>query len=221
MPRQPRSQPVVLPPVCRFQGFPYLVTRVIPALYHIILMPTHLSDSERLTIARKQVLANRLDACLVFANDRAVYFDTDGRSSDTRTPPAGGVIVAGQLLPVVDFAESDELRARREGLDEFAAASRARGGAMMGDLTKGGRLATEEESRRLAGVEADGRPVGLERCPQCQAYRGRCLDPSENFRGQVMTVHCRCDNHNRCARCGDRSSCRRGGWLAGTSGEPA
>ena len=33
--------------------------------------------------------------------------------------------------------------------------------------------------------------------------RGRCLDPSPTFVCKVMTVHCGCQNDNRCAACGE------------------
>ncbi len=72
---------------------------------------------------------------------------------------------------------------------------------MFGDFTKGGRAATPDELRKFSGTNASGVPHGLEQCPACTEWRG-CLDPSENFAGQLMTVHCRCDNPHRCARCG-------------------
>jgi hypothetical protein len=196
MPKQSSSHP-------SFRGFPYLVTRVVPALYHVILLPARLSASELRVLARQQVLVNRLDTCLVLAGNRVVYFDPSGDSRDTDTPPADGSVITGQLSAPVDFPDLEELRTRQEQLDQFAAASRAHGGYVMGDLTKGGRPATDEELCRFAGTEAHGRPVGLDRCAQCNGYRGMCLDPGENFRGQVMTVYCACENHNRCARCGE------------------
>jgi hypothetical protein len=155
-------------------------------------------------LALRQTLANRLDTCLVLADNHAVYFGASGDSQKSETPPAGGSVLSGQLLPAIDFLESEDIRARREELEAFAAQTRANGGHLMGDLTKGGRPATEEEMGRLAGTEADGRPVGLQRCARCRGYHGTCLDPSEDFRGQVMTVHCACENRNRCARCGEQ-----------------
>jgi hypothetical protein len=77
-----------------------------------------------------------------------------------------------------------------------------RDGYSFGDLTKGGHAASADELARLAGAGPDGVPRGLERCPACGEWRGTCLDPSPRFAGQVMTVHCRCANDNRCAACG-------------------
>jgi hypothetical protein len=191
-----------LPSFSRFEGFPYLVTRVVPALYHVILLPTSLAEPELRSLARQQVLSNRLDTCLVLGGDRAVYFDPSGDSKDTDSAPAGGSVLTGQLLPPIAFTEPEEMSERRERLEAFAT-SRARLGILMGDPAKGGRVATDEELRRLAGAEPDGHPVGLERCPWCHTFRGACLDPSVNFRGQLMNVHCVCENHNHCARCGE------------------
>jgi hypothetical protein len=202
MPKPPVR--TVLPPFSRFEGFPYLVTRLLSALYHLIPLPTGLSESDVRGLALQQVLSNRLNTCLVLGGDRAVYFDPSGDSRDTDTAPAGRSVLTGQLLPPIDFTDSEELRERRGQLEAFATASRARSGFLMGDLTKGGRAATDEELQRLAGTEPDGRPAGLDRCLRCRGYRGTCRDPSENFRGQVMTVHCACENHNRCARCGEQ-----------------
>jgi hypothetical protein len=142
---------VIAPSLVRFEGFPYLITRVVSALYHVILLPTPLSYSGLRMLALRQTLANRLDTCLVLADNHAVYFDARGDSWESGTPPAGGSVLSGQLLPAVDFLESEDMRTRREQLEAFAAESGASGGCLMGDLTKGGRAATEEEIRRLAG----------------------------------------------------------------------
>jgi hypothetical protein len=69
-------------------------------------------------------------------------------------------------------------------------------------LNKGGRTATREECHRLAGVDADGVPNGLEQCGDCGNRHGHCLDPNPNFTTWLVQVHCRCENDNRCARCG-------------------
>ena len=75
---------------------------------------------------------------------------------------------------------------------------------IVGDLSKGGRDATEIELRTLAGRQRGGVPVGLVQCGDCGGWRGECLDPSPQFVGKVMRVCCRCENENRCARCGER-----------------
>ncbi len=46
-------------------------------------------------------------------------------------------------------------------------------------------------------------PVGLVPCAECGGWRGECLDPNPPCHGKVLRVQCRCENHNRCARCGE------------------
>ena len=188
---------------------PYFITRVVPALYHVILLPADLGESDLHVFAQAQTHANRLDGCVVLAEHRAIYIHANGRTTASDTPPSGGAIVAGNLAPAIEFLESDELRVRREQLDALVEGFRSRGGFLLGDLTKGGCAATADELRRLEGVNEDGVPVGLKRCLRCREWRGTCLDPSEQFRGQIMQVHCRCQNHNRCARCGQHLYRRR------------
>ncbi len=103
--------------------------------------------------------------------------------------------------PLVD---TPELRARRRQLQRRIEAGSRSGGTLFGDLTKGGHPAEGEEFDRLGGPATGGVPRGLDRCTACGDWRGDCLGPDVlTFGGMVMTVHCRCANHNRCAACGD------------------
>ena len=62
--------------------------------------------------------------------------------------------------------------------------------------------------RTHVGLSGEGVPKGLERCPACEAFRGECLfsisegNEAGGASQKVVLVHCRCDNHNRCSRCG-------------------
>jgi hypothetical protein len=191
-------------PLPRFDGFPYISTRVIPALYHIILLPAGVLEAELVRLTRKQALANQLSSCLALAHDRAIYCEPDGRTILSDEPPWGGNTITGGLVPAVDCDDgSDDLRSRQDRLKAMIDRARAGNFAIFGDLTKGGRTATAQEKKSLAGVLPDGTPRGLSRCLNCGDWKGVCLDPSEQFAGQVMTVHCYCDNKNRCARCGE------------------
>jgi hypothetical protein len=185
-----------------FEGFPYLVTRVVPAMYHLILLPVTASELELVLLARTQWRANRLETCLVTGADRARFISADGRDALAQTPPRGGTLVTGCLKRARPFADTLELWARQHRLDAIVEACRRKDGYMFGDLTKGGRDATPDEVGRLAGTGPEGRPRGLECCQACEEWRGRCLDPSPVFPWKVMTVHCRCQNDNRCAACG-------------------
>lgn len=191
------------PTLALFEGFPYLVTRVVPAMYHLILLPAGASELELVLLARTQWRANRLETCLVTGVDGAWFISADGLDELAQTPPRGGTLVTGLLKPARLWADTAELQARQGRLDALAATHRRKGGYLLGDLTKGGRDATADEVGRLAGAGPEGGPRGLERCPTCGELRDRCLDPSPNFVCKLMTVHCSCQNDNRCAACGE------------------
>lgn len=52
------------------------------------------------------------------------------------------------------------------------------GDSLLGDLTKGGRPATDAERLRLAGLNSDGVPQGLTQCPVCAEWRGSAWTPA-------------------------------------------
>ena len=78
---------------------------------------------------------------------------------------------------------------------------------------EGGRRASPDEVDRLSGRDEAGIPRGLRRCRECGAFRGDYLALDGEGNGdrapRVVSVHCRCENHNRCARCGSPLSERR------------
>jgi hypothetical protein len=181
-----------------FDSFPYLNTRVGRGLFHLEPLPATASLEELKLIAEVQVSYNRLDACLVIGPASCIYFDRDGTVRPSTSIPSGGINFAGQLLPCGAFRVDRDVHQR---LREFVELRRE-AGYVFGDLTKGGRSATEEELGELAGFQHGGVPYGLERCGVCGDWRGQCLDPSPEFRGMVMQVRCLCQNDTRCARCG-------------------
>jgi hypothetical protein len=195
----PRSATGLTPP---FDDYPYLVTRVVPTFYHLILLPADVSPDILRELARSQVRANHLPTCLMLGEDLCLYLDPEGREAVSRDIPRGGILVTDQLLLSKPIRRSAELAARRHWLQAFLETG-PRNGSLFGDLTKGGRPATPDEQARLAGKGPGGVPNGLEHCHRCGEWRGECLDPSEQFLGQLMQVHCACENWNRCARCGE------------------
>jgi hypothetical protein len=187
-----------------FDGVPYLSVRVAGAMRHLTLLPAGWPADQLDALARRQVAANRLPACLVLSPDRALAYEaTGGPGRATAHPPRGGILVTGHLQPPVPLPPSDERQARTLRLAAFMARTQRRAGHVLGDLTKGGHPATSEERVRLRGRQRDGVPRGLARCRVCQNWAGVCLDPSPVFHGQVMRVACACANDNRCAGCGD------------------
>ncbi len=185
-----------------FEGFPYLVTRIVPSLHHILLLPRNWEIEHFISFAQIQVQANRLPTCLVLAGDLCVYFNEDGSGKRSGEIPRGTKIESEKLQPSDPVPDSTELSIRRMKLILFEEAQNHGQGTtiIMGDLTKGGRYPTPEESERLAGTHADGVPKGLLPCLQCGEWRGECFDTL--CTGLVVRVHCRCENDNCCARCG-------------------
>jgi hypothetical protein len=113
-------------------------------------------------------------------------------------------VTCGILKLPIALCPTKELTEREAFLQEYVKVHTPSKGYAFGDLTKGGRDATPDESRRLAGTQSNGLPNGLEKCTRCGDWRGECLDPSPQFKGKVMRVHCVCENQNACASCGQR-----------------
>lgn len=184
-----------------FDGFPYLLTRVAPAIYVISLLPGDWSVERLSDLALRQARANRLDTCLALGPNLAEYFNRNGSIEKSTIAPRGGILIRGPLRLAEEFSNSEDLRHRGKWLKKYLAPQQP--GYVLGDLTKGGRRATDEELRTLKRRLVTSIPPSLERCETCSKLRGECLDRNPLFEGQVMTVACRCQNENRCARCGE------------------
>src|SRR5262249_54037782 len=146
------------------------------------------------------VAANRLQTCLAFRPDEALYLEADGAGARTDAPPRGGILVAGKLRPCAALAPAAGEAARVARLDGYVAAQRRRG-YLLGDLRNGVRRASAAEAARLEGGGPDGVPRGLARCGACGEWAGECLDPNPLLRGLVVRVRCSCENDTRCAGC--------------------
>jgi hypothetical protein len=186
-----------------FDGFPYISTRLVPALYHLIVVPRSFEKALLRDVTRRQVSANRLPTCLVLSDTECYYYETvNGRESATSVIPRGGRIVSGKLQLCIPVEQDDEIVARQRLLSAYQDERNRGGGHILGDLTKGGRDATVAERLRLMGRQTNGVPAGLIPCVTCGAWRGHCLDPNPRFKDKVMEVHCFCANDNLCAACG-------------------
>lgn len=184
-----------------FDGFPYLVTKVVPTMYHIILLPVDLTEDELIDLGRRQVTANRLKTCLVLGSDDCVFFEESGEIHRTDDPPKSTIVVSDRLRASKTFPETEGYKHRKDCLEAFIASLKLDGYAF-GDLTKGGREATSEELQLLEGFQDCGIPRGLSKCVACGDWFGQSLDPSSEFAGKIMRVHCLCENDNLCAFCG-------------------
>jgi hypothetical protein len=189
-----------------FTGYPYLVTRIgRTALRNVVLLPSEWPRARLVDLARRQVRANRLEACLCLGPRESVYVHTSGTTSDSEHIPIG-VVVVDKLALAEPIPETPELAARRDRLEAFAKAQHPTG-YLVGDGLEGGRLATARDAERLEGRDEHGIPIGLTRCGTCGQYCGDCLALKGEGNGdktpRVIRVHCACENHNRCARCSE------------------
>lgn len=199
------ATPEVLASLPLFDGYPYLMTRLAPALYNLIVLPAREED-RLIDLAQAQVWANRLPAALVLGERRAVFSGVDGSPSVSAEPPRGGIVIAGHLAPLETFQRTHELRRRERLAARFVEEHRGTG-YVLGDITKGGYEANEAQLKGFATQAtlrdpgAAGLP-GLAECPECGEFSGLCLDPNARLKDWVVPVSCRCENENRCAACG-------------------
>jgi hypothetical protein len=182
---------------------PCLLVVFVPLLHHVQPLPADVNDDELSFLARRQAELNRLESYLVLDRNRCIAFGPDGSESALNRPPITRNIVTRRLHAVRPLRSADVLRREAE-LSE-----RRGGGYVVGDLLKGGHPASDGEIERLGGTWSNGVPFGLTRCITCGEWRGECLDPKPFIPFYVIPVHCACDNHNRCAACGQLLNARR------------
>ncbi len=211
-PRSARTRRSVAHLVPPFDGYPYLVTRIgHSALRHMAILPATWSPERLLGLTRRQALANRFDTCLVLGPGDAVYVTADGGECRDAHVPTG--LPAVERLRLADrLPRTPELAARRARLRAYADAQ-VGPGCIVGDGLEGGRRASREDLIRFVGLDGEVSHVGLARCPTCGELAGDYLAARGEGNGdrspRVIRVHCRCENHNRCARCDDPLAERR------------
>ncbi len=141
-----------------FDGFPYISTRLAPPIYHVILLPQDQSIDRLRVMVHCQAKLNGLLTCLALADDCGIYYDAEGFEETCMSTPQGGIIAFGGLKPLEKFTGTEELLLRATRLKAFADQHNPPGGCAFGDLTKGGRPASEDELVRLPGSQANGVP---------------------------------------------------------------
>lgn len=92
-------------PLTHFEGFPYLVTPIVSALYHIILLPDELGRRDLEDVTRSQVGANRLKACLILGEGEPIYFKIDGTETRAALVPEASFYCANRLRKPVDYPQ--------------------------------------------------------------------------------------------------------------------
>ena len=202
------ASPAAAPPVLGpppFDGYPYLVTRIgRTPLRHFAVVPAEWPRHRLLDLLRRQADANQLETCLCLGPADAVYVRPPGEPVPATHIPTG-IPVLGRLVIAGPLPDSPDLARRHAELVAYADRNGATG-HLVGDGLEGGIAATAEDVARLSGNGHDGLPPGLVRCGSCGCARGEHLSlrglEYDERNPRVIPVHCRCDNHNRCAGCG-------------------
>ena len=207
--RARRSVAHLTPP---FDGYPYLVTRIgRSALRHMAILPSTWSRERLLGLARRQALANRLDTCLVLGPADAIYVAPDGAEEQADHVPTG-IPVVERLRLADSLPRTPEIAARRARLRAYKDEDDSPR-YIVGDGLEGGRPAILNDIFRLASLEGEDPHRGLAPCPTCGELAGDYLATQGEGNGdltrRVIRVFCRCENHNRCARCGEPLAERR------------
>jgi hypothetical protein len=183
-----------------FDGFPYLSTRLVPAAYHLTLLPESWRRERLVDALVLQVAANQFQTALVLGPSDALYLSPGGSPEPSSFVPRSTIVLHGLLRPALPFDEA-ELGDRPERLVAFRVTTNGDQQFLFGDLHKGGRPATRDEHLRLRGIGRDGARRGLTRCERCGEWHGTCLDRVPGAPVLIVPVHCACDNVTRCARC--------------------
>jgi len=185
-----------------FSGYPYLVIHIVTLLSHINLLSAEQNNLTWLcSLAQAQADANKFGVCLVLDEHLGVYFSSKHKPYYSEQIPMGGIFMKGRLRLSVGQLVGADFFQRRKDLEVFVQSNSLKSGCLFGDLTKGGREATQEELICLQGVQENGLPKGLEPCPVCGDYRGECIDLNPMLRDLVVRVSCYCENDNLCAYC--------------------
>jgi hypothetical protein len=138
---------------------------------------------------------------LVVSEIEALFFDAGLHLPGPAPVPRPQSIVLGKLITQDVIPEDGEILMRYISLAIHADFLHGDGPALyVGDLTKGGRPPSNTEIKRLSGRQPNGVPKGLRECAICEGWYGTCFDTTVS--DLLVSVHCRCQNNNRCARCG-------------------
>ncbi len=101
-----------------FEGFPYLLTQIIPTLYHITLLPKAMGFTKLRVLARRQARVNKLPTWLVHDKEICIFVKAYGSDQLSDSIPRGRV-VTGKLECCEQFPASSELKRPSERLIGF------------------------------------------------------------------------------------------------------
>lgn len=78
---------------------PFIVVRLIPAVYTRVAGPDGATYRDLLRIARDIVAKKGHRCCVVIAPDRCLYLERDGSTQFSRQPPSGGLDIVAMTRP--------------------------------------------------------------------------------------------------------------------------
>src|SRR5437899_1776295 len=153
---------------------PYLVVEIVAGLYHFTVLPADPPDDDLIAVARAQVQANRLDACLVLGGRRVLAMNAEGTERLVAEIPFRllghwiSAAVTRRLRTARPLPPTDEVLRRQTALEAALKEYPARRAEVLrqrdmlppadfvvGDLTKGGRDATPAELAALSGRQSN------------------------------------------------------------------
>jgi hypothetical protein len=73
--------------------FPYFVVRIIPTVYQTIPKSAEISMDDLVSEAKAISKKRNLRVCVVLGPKRAIYIEPDGRMSEKKSIPSGGIPV--------------------------------------------------------------------------------------------------------------------------------
>ena len=103
-------------PTRSFDGYPYLITYIVPAFYHLMLLPADASKEWLEEFAARQASVNALRSCLVYGPTECVYLPDvrGGEPFRSSWPPYASLWITDQLeelniVPVQTLYDALEL----------------------------------------------------------------------------------------------------------------
>ncbi len=182
----------------RIDDPPALITSVDWTVYHLLVLPRDWRVHALATVAHLHAELNGLPTFLVLDERTALSCSRGDMTSLvcgilTTSEP----LVTGHLVPAVTMPTTEEYLGRVRAAEDAC--------ARLEDVRKprrrtDGDAASRNEIEALSGRQWNGVPVGLEECPECGEWYGKCLAGREK-KPACVRVRCRCEPPSCCALC--------------------
>ena len=82
-------------PKCDVEPYfrPFIVERIMPAVYRRVQISPYFSGEELIEIARNRCVRERRRLCLVLGRESCWYMEPDGSMKWADCPPSGGLVI--------------------------------------------------------------------------------------------------------------------------------